>query len=49
VSIDYIEGHRVVGKLDLVKMHADDAFAAELKAEGGGQTRGAERREAREW
>lgn len=43
-----ITAGRVVWEADPVRMHADDAFAAELRAESS-TTRGADRREAAAW
>jgi putative DNA primase/helicase len=43
-----VEG-RVVWELEPVRMHADDAFAAEMRASNGAGSRGSERREAAEW
>lgn len=43
-----VEG-KVVWELDPVRMHADDAFAAEMRTNNGSGTRGSERREAAEW
>ena len=44
-----IEDGRVLWEPEPVKMHADDAFAEELKSANGGRPRGSERREAKEW
>ncbi|MFV0442165.1 MAG: AAA family ATPase [Planctomycetaceae bacterium] len=43
-----VEG-KVVWELDPVRMHADDAFAAEMRINNGSGSRGSERREAAEW
>ncbi len=43
-----VEG-RVVWDTDPVRMHADDAFAAEMRKSNGAGTRGSDRREAVEW
>ena len=43
-----VEG-KVVWELDPVRMHADDAFAAEMRTNNGSGSRGSERREAAEW
>lgn len=44
-----IDEGRVVWEVDPVQLHADDAFAAEVKAAGDTSHRGAERREASAW
>ncbi len=44
-----ISDGRVVWEIDPVRMHADDAFKAELKVGSESSSRGAERREASEW
>lgn len=43
-----VEG-KVVWELEPVRMHADDAFAAEMRTNHGAGSRGSERREAAEW
>jgi len=40
---------RVQWDVDPVRMHADDAFAEEMRAANGGKRRGSEGREAAEW
>jgi putative DNA primase/helicase len=44
-----IKDGRVVWEPDAVRLHADDAFAAEVREANGGGNRGPERREALEW
>ena len=44
-----IEDGRVAWESEPVRMNADEVFAAELKAAGGNDKRGSERREAMEW
>ena len=44
-----IEDGRVAWEAEPVRVHADEAFAAELKAAQGKDKRGTERREAMEW
>jgi len=44
-----IDEGRVVWEVDPVQLHADDAFAAEVKAAGDTSQRGSERREASAW
>lgn len=44
-----IKEGRVLWETDPVRMHADDAFAAEMRAANGSGGRGTERREAADW
>lgn len=44
-----IDGGRVCWELDPVRMHADDAFAAELRASNDSGKRGGDQQEAADW
>jgi AAA domain len=44
-----IKDGRVAWEADPIRIHADDAFAAEMRAANGSGNRGSERREAADW